>query len=386
MDFCGKCFDNLFLILCIFFSGWFVKLQLEYYLENEDIASISFRKIEGGNDQYPTYTICLFSDEGKIFHQDSASWNFPHITPFYYHEFLRGFESNTNQSEEEFMNLIYDEVSVSMFDGFLLYFLATRSNGSEIVIYGNEAKEYFHISHQDFKRICYTKVIRRELFFIQESLVLNVLPQNRSGVGFEIYVHQQGTIHRNIPGKNALLIPPTYSSYFYREIFHHVFSIDGIEVLQRRENGRIPCNQSIENEDVWVKEMIMSDVGCIPSFWNQSLPNLTPLSSLAACEREQYGTIYKLLENRGRNKHNMYLHPCNQIHFNEQHKDTKHIPIRNGDNTVLYGALSFHFTTELYKEIVDTQKFTFETLFAQIGGFVGMFYDIYKTTINVFIL
>ena len=66
----------------------------------------------------------------------------------------------------------------------------------------------------------------------------------------------------------------------------------------------------------------------------------------------------------------------NQIHFNEQHKDTKHIPIRNGDNTVLYGALSFHFTTELYKEIIDTQKFTFETLFAQIGGFVGMFYDI----------
>ena len=125
-----------------------------------------------------------------------------------------------------------------------------KSNGSEIVIYSNEAKDYFEVSHQDFKRICYTKVIRPELFFIQESLVLNVLPQNRSGVGFEIYVHQQGTIHRNIPGKNALLVPPTYTSNFYREEFHHEFSINGIEVLQRRKNGRIPCNESIERERI----------------------------------------------------------------------------------------------------------------------------------------
>ena len=374
MDFCIKLFDKLFLILCIIFSGWFVKLQLEYYLENDDIASISFRKIEeGGNDQYPTYTICLFSDEGKIFSQDSSSWKSPQITPFNYHEFLRGFKSDTNQSEETFKNLIYDDISISMFDGFLLSLFGTRSNGSEIVRYGSEAKEYFHISHQDFKRICYTKSIRPEHFFIEEMLVLNVLPQNSPGVGFEIYIHQQGTIHRNIPGKNALLIPPTYSSNFYREIFHHVFSINGIEVLQRRKNGRIPCNQSIENEDVWIKEMIMSDVGCVPSFWNQSPSHSTPLSSLPSCEREQYGMIYNSLENRGRNKHNMYLYPCKEVHFNEQHKDTKHIPILNRDDDVLYGALSFHYTTVLYKEIVDTQKFTFETLFGQIGGFVGMF-------------
>ena len=141
MDFCIRLFDKLFLILCIIFSGWFVKLQLEYYLENDDIASISFRKIEeGGNDRYPTYTICLFSDEGKIFSQDSSSWKSPQITPFNYHEFLRGFESDTNQSEETFKNLIYDDISLSMFDGFLLSLFGTRSNGSEIVIYGNEAK------------------------------------------------------------------------------------------------------------------------------------------------------------------------------------------------------------------------------------------------------
>ena len=57
-----------------------------------------------------------------------------------------------------------------------------------------------------------------------------------------------------------------YSRYSscHREEFHHEFSINGIELRQRRKNGRIPCNESIENEDDWVKEMIMSDVGCVP--------------------------------------------------------------------------------------------------------------------------
>ena len=108
IKYCLMFFDNLALILCLILSGFLVKLQLDYYLENDDIASISFCKIEeGGKDQYPTYTICLFSDEGSIFRQDSSSWSRPDITPFNYHEYLRGWESRTNNNEEEFRNLSY---------------------------------------------------------------------------------------------------------------------------------------------------------------------------------------------------------------------------------------------------------------------------------------
>ena len=368
IKFCLIFFDNLALILCLIFSGFLVKLQLDYYLENDDIASISFSKIEeGGKDQYPTYTICLFSDEGSIFRQDSSSWSRPDITPFNYHEYLRGWESRTNNNEEEFRNLSYDEVSHSLFDGILFFLYGVKSNGSETVIYSNEAKDYFEVSHQDFKRLCFSKIVKPEYFFVEEMLVISQSKLEEFGVGMEIYVHQQGKIHRKIPGKTTILIPPIFNSN--GEEFHHEFSISGIELLQRRETGRIPCNKSIDNEDIFVRESIMETVGCIPSYWKKFGSNLTV--SLPACNREQNNIIYKILQNRGRNKNNSYLHPCNQMEFNVRHDNSKHVPILNKNENILYGALSFYYTSEWYKEIIDKQKFTFETLFAQIGGFVG---------------
>ena len=149
MKFYKSFFDILVLILCFIFSGWMVKLQLDYFLENDDVASISFRNIEEGVEgQYPTYSICLFSDEGRIFRQDSSSWNYPHITSFNYHEFLRGWEPQTNTNDEELSKLQYDEVSLSIFHGTLLYFYGTRSNGTKVTKYDNETKAYLNISNE----------------------------------------------------------------------------------------------------------------------------------------------------------------------------------------------------------------------------------------------
>ena len=159
------------------------------------------------------------------------------------------------------------------------------------------------------------------------------------------------------------------------EEFHHEFSITGIEVVYRRENARVPCNKSIEKEDDFVREMIMNDVGCVPSYWKRFVSNLSLSYALPDCTREQHSIIYEYLENIGLKKYNIYLYPCKEVHFNLFHKNSKWVPILRdpelNDVKVLYGALSFHYTTEWYKDIVDKQKFTFETLFAQVGGFVG---------------
>ena len=193
----------------------------------------------------------------------------------------------------------------------------------------------------------------------------------------EIFIHQQGRLYREIPNKNVILIKPSTSTLGIpsnTEDFHHEFSISGIEVIHRRENARIPCNKSIENEDDYVREMIMNHVGCVPSYWKRFVPNLTLSYTLPDCTREQHSNIYEYLEFRGLKKYNIYLYPCKEVHFNIQHKNSKWVPILNDPFDPierLYGAFSFHYTIEWYKEIVDKQKFTFETLFAQVGGFVG---------------
>ena len=166
------------------------------------------------------------------------------------------------------------------------------------VIYSNEAKDYFEVSRQDFKRLCFSKIVKPEYFFVEVRLVITQSKLEEFGVGVEIDVHQEGKIHRKIPGKTTILIPPIYNSK--DEEFHHEFSIIVIELLQRRETGRIPCNKSIVNEDIFVRESIMETVGCIPSYWKKFGFNLT--LSLPACNREQYNIIYKILQSRGRNK------------------------------------------------------------------------------------
>ena len=116
----------------------------------------------------------------------------------------------------------------------------------------------------------------------------------------------------------------------------------------------------------------MTNVGCVPSYWKRFVSNSTLSYTLPDCTREQHSIIYEYLENRGWNKYNIYLYPCNEVHFNVQHKNSKWVPIlKDPEVKILFGAFSFHYTTEWCKNIVGKQKFTFETLFAQVGGFVG---------------
>ena len=80
-----------------------------------------------------------------------------------------------NVTDEMFQNISYDDVSVNLFDGSitLLYgYSGTRSNGTEIVSENYyDAKKYFHLTHQDFKRICFSKIIQTEYYFVKERLV-----------------------------------------------------------------------------------------------------------------------------------------------------------------------------------------------------------------------
>ena len=56
-------FDNVCLVICVIVTFYFTTLQFQYFVSNDDIASISIRKFNlEPKDQYPTYTICLYGN------------------------------------------------------------------------------------------------------------------------------------------------------------------------------------------------------------------------------------------------------------------------------------------------------------------------------------
>ena len=78
-------------------AAYMTYLQLQNYLENEDLASITYRIFNAEKrDDYPTFTFCFsfevtWDDEKTIFDEFSENFNYTiGVTPSSYLAFLKG--------------------------------------------------------------------------------------------------------------------------------------------------------------------------------------------------------------------------------------------------------------------------------------------------------
>ena len=81
------------LLACICMAAYMTYLQFNYYFNNDDVASISYRHFnEEEKDQYPTITLCLsdMKENGRIFNDTHAVFNSNSVTPLLYEKFLKG--------------------------------------------------------------------------------------------------------------------------------------------------------------------------------------------------------------------------------------------------------------------------------------------------------
>ena len=178
--------DKMYLIFCLVLASMFTYLQFKYYLSNEDLTTISYRKFAtNGIDQYPTYTISLYrglnsndwrNKEG-IFKKDPRLWppNDNNIVPFMwptlmYQMYLSGWKDING-----FDNVSYDDVAIDLFNGRIVSVILFKANN------GTKENDFrwpnfdeidpelnltLELSHQDEKQRCYTKKILLSLIHI----------------------------------------------------------------------------------------------------------------------------------------------------------------------------------------------------------------------------
>ena len=261
-----------------------------------------------------------------------------------------------------------------MFEKNAIFFTSEESNTENTdIFYGRQWEKYwpFVLTHQDATQRCYSKKLSDKTYVVEDHLMLDGYSLSQLGFMIRLYVHEQGQMYRSITKTKTTKIfypPEQYGSYYE-------YQISEIEVLRRRGDSKVPCNETIANEDEYFRDAVMYKVGCIPDYWKTFVSSSSSTRALSQkCNFTQYAEIKRILDTpMEKQSENIYLYPC--VHMNVKIEQlSKEIGSdKFGNKLGANFGIKFHYRTkyELYKEITNHRSFTLETLFGQVGGFVG---------------
>ena len=144
--------------------------------------------------------------------------------------------------------------------------------------------------------------------------------------------------------------------------------------MRKRSDGKIPCDQYIQNEDEYRIKQIIESVGCIPTFWGKfagsmGLDLTNPKCKTAMDYGKVQTQIQHILSNASSLDITHKLH-CTTMMATVSIRDKKGGPHDGRDSW----NLEFWYPGISYREIINTKAYTSESLLGQVGGFVGMIY------------
>ena len=360
----SNCNIKLFQIFCIGLVIYMTYEQFLQYLKNEDSSSVSFRKFnDEKRDLYPSFSICMHSTEGAIIKKKSEFKEDPFESELY-HKMLTG-KMNLNVS---FHGIEFDNIAVDILNEFVDMFVSYTKQGQDLNSWHRHKNSNdtppFYLSYQDPYFRCITKSIQ---FVAQQILHYDYLVLNSQDFSnftsfakddssnLFLYVHHPGQLLKEF-GKQSFQLNlldfqnAMNDTHNYRELH-----ISHVEVIRKRSDGVIPCNEALKDEDrLWI-ESVIQDVNCIPSYWKGLyFPTREPRLDIPECNSsKQYHDIHKhyLPPNSFEAATKLYQKPCNQmkITMNLLQKD-----IASPDSSLV---LAFNYNTEEYRETLSYRAF-----------------------------
>ena len=361
-----KILSNAILFACVCMATYMTYLQFNFYLNNDDLASISYRRFnEEEKDQYPKIALCMVDRtfNGKIFDETHAAFNSNVVTPSLYKKFLQGLIVNPTF---DFSTIQYDDVVHNIHDGILL----KSVSGSSFYMLSWSAEDYPFALKPSFYQLpivyCFEKHVSNPKNSRQywDAIHLNASLLYNRGLTIFAHVHQKGRLMRNaLQDIGSGLLPNDYKNGLFR-----LYDINDVEVLRKRSDSNTPCDEKLIDEDEYLIKKILSEVGCIPTFWEKYVDESTLKLTLPRCKKsKEYGMIYYKVIAQTRKidtNESGYIQPCTQMKISVTTRDTV---THSGHLT-----LQFMYNQNVYKEIVNTRAYTHKTLLSQIGGFVGI--------------
>ena len=277
----------------------------------------------------------------------------------------------------------------------------------------------FEKSYQDPLKICYTpkqdsnRSIKTEeitldlkkMFFGDD---LEIFRRGSSLPFMTIYVHQRGQFIGEI-GKPAASFSSLDIEAHCKDIHIHEYDdnwnhkrrpndenchgtkieidVSQVTILNSRHDAQIPCNKSLQNEDVKTIEFMKDKIGCSPMYWKE----LSSRKDFDGCTTIEDYTFLRNVTSEFTNFgdiQNEFEPPCETMYIETNVKTQKGRSLQNkmfdyywedrkcvanDTKTGLYLDMTFHMAPDNFQNIVNHRDFTIENCWAGIGGFVGIF-------------
>ena len=360
-------FYRISLLVGLSSACYMTYLQFKYYLDNEDLASISYRRFNNDeNDEYPTFTICFNGiSSGNIFKKSHKIFNSSNISRYSYQRYLRG---RLKKYPAQFSDAKFDDVKLDIKENlWILSMEFIRKNGSV-----THERVTALPSYQDAEFICISKdsSYRKDVQQVRDIVVLNSSMLYDAELIVSVFVHQKGKLMRNFK-RPDLILRTTLEN---KDGNAKIIDIGQVDILRKRETSKIPCDQNLKEEDKYILRQMILNIGCIPRFWEKFAKIVTLNQSTRICEnaadyqraKHQYDVAFDSLQTNDP----IYKKPCTIMIA----------PTATGEDTVRtlkgYLRLTFWYHLDTYRKIQNIRAYTSETLLGQVGGFVGMPYDV----------
>ena len=378
-----RIFHNICFAVTIVLVVW----QILVYVENNDISRVAYEKFHSDEvDIYPSLSLC-FGDillQGKLDNHE--------VNKSYYLDFLKGLVWN-----EKLLEINYSDVSINLEDHLLgiemyqekfngdietetYHLFDNTRNLSSRTLESTQWKPDFTQNSSPFygliqkcltvdvpytpnKRLSWITIIMSKSVFASGRRPFNM---RESSDMFSVDIHYPNQRLRYSKTKrdwNAEEPNATdMSSYGMK------FYVFGLEVMNKRNTRRTPCNEDRTIDDHKIRQRMITDIGCIPPYWTLAQQGSKKPICSNRTQLEQYFQM----------NITTFTVPCRRMTqitflYSEYVSDYYHSRlqnIRNQSEDVFF--VSMMFPDSRYKQIEMLREVNMQSLIGNAGGFVGI--------------
>ena len=360
-----------FWIICGSLSVYMVVLQFLTYFDNADAPKITFRTFnESPDDVYPDITLCFIGAPNHRIYKGSYVQQQYSLNKSDYNKLLLG-DSKTWEhvpNASSVANGNFENALIELKD-LIIYYYA----GLHDVISPLTRDQLMSRTYQIPGRVCFTRNLKTHLkkgdLITMESFRIRL-----THVAVQIFIHYPGETLRKVFGMDRIYKAAlTMTKQELDSSNRYEIKLSQMTVLKKRQDAVDPCDPNpSDDERFW--EAVFERLSCLPSYWKTFAPTNTTLLECRTwneLEKMVNLTNANISQTQIREKESILSSittPCNEMGLvvNSQ-MQTKKNP---EDNDVLIKIL-YHMNK--YQEIRNEKDFGFDSLWANIGGFLGIF-------------
>ena len=358
---------NTFRFMCIFAAIGLTCWCFYEFQKNEDVCEVVFKSFDEDEDSiYPSISIFLPNRYNESFLQTYNS-NFTAKT---YRSLLKG-----RFWDEEMMKIDHEKASMKL-DDYIVETCLYDSLSSRWSA-GNCINKTLIVPQSYFGNMFYTMQfppmtpMHAYVIKLKTSIFENSLRPPNSV--FMVQFSYPNQMYRSAAGTFFMWQPRNNQSLYYKM----VFTLKSMEVLQRRHKRNQECHD-IRDFDAVIREAMIQKVGCQPVFWKTNTTTSMPICNTQKSYSEL--AIEHANQLMGLNTRQKYpTPPCRELakfQIDYAEEDIKYPNLGQPDTMTSDGdawfEIEFMILTNTFKEIIQTRKYSLQSLVGNAGGYCGL--------------